>query len=263
MAVDTYIGQARTRVRSEQEAIDEKQDAYETFICRVRELQTEQTPSSITGLTTAGGATHLSTDASSADSCRTVRTAFAETIQPHSVADIDGSESLLETIREEFTGAIAVALAPTTETSFTPELKRMLLAEARCRRSEVTALQKTLEREETHLDDAAETVDDIIAWIVDTNETPLTNLAFDALQQRHETLDGHRDRCEDVGRDRQAFLRRTTNDGADAGVCHRNLMPYLYQDFPVDHPVLATVATLDETCQECQRTVRNHLVRRA
>jgi hypothetical protein len=261
MAVDTYTDQARTRVRAEQEAIDDKLAAYKALIRRVRELQPE-TPSSMAGSTTAGGATHLSADASNTDGCRTVRTAFAETIRPHSVADIDETESLLETIREEFTDAIAVALAPTTEASLTPKLKQMVLAEAQSRRSETAALQRALEREEGHLTDAAETVDDIVAWIVETNQTPLTGLGFDALQQRHEALAGHRDRCEDVARDRQAFLQKTTNSGLDAGVRHRSLMPYLYQDFPVDHPVLTTVTGLDETCRECQRAVRDHLIRR-
>jgi len=260
MAVDTYIEQARTRVRSEQEVIDEKLDAYEAFIRRVRELQAEQTTSSTAGLTTAGGAIHLSADASSANGCRTVRTAFVETIRPHSVADIDGTESLLETIREEFTDAIAVALTSTTEASFTPELKQMVLAEAQSRESEAAALREALEREETHLDEAGAAVDDIIAWIVDANETPLTDLGFGALKQRHETLADHRDRCDAVARNRQEFLEWTTNNGVEAGVRHRSLIPSLYQDFPVDHPVLATVATLDETCQECQQTVRNHLV---
>jgi len=262
MAVDTYIEQSRTRAQSEQEAINEKLRSYETFIRRVQELQPEQTPSSMASITTAGGATHLSADASNTDSCRTVRTVFAETIRPQSVADIDKTESLLETIREEFTDAIAVALAPTTEASFTPELKQMVLTEAQSRQAEATALQKALEREEAHLDDVGTAVDDIIDWIVDANETPLTDLSFDVLQQRHETLTDHRDRCENVARDRQGFLEETTNNGLDAGVRHRSLIPYLYQDFPVDHPVLATVATLDETCQECQRTVRDHLVRR-
>jgi hypothetical protein len=181
MAVDTYIEQARTRAQTEQEAIDEMLDAYETFIRRVQKLKPDRTPSSMAGPTTAVGATHLSTDASSADGCRTVRTAFAETIRPHSVADIDESESLLETIREEFTDAIAVALAPTTEASFTPKIKQVVLAEAQARRSEAAALQKTLEREEAHLDDAAETVDDITAWIIDANEAPLNDLGFDTL----------------------------------------------------------------------------------
>jgi hypothetical protein len=263
MVVDTYIEQARTRARAEQEAIDELLDAYEAFIRRMRELHTDQPPSSVAGITTAGEVTHRSADASSADGCRTVRTVFAETIRPHSVADIDDTEPVVETIREEFTDAIAVALAPTTDTSFTPELKQMVLAEAQSRLAEATALQKALEREETHLEEAGDVVDDIITWIVDANETPLTHLGFDALQQRHETLTDHRDRCEEVARDRQEFLDGTTNNGLDAGVRHRSLIPYVYQDFPVDHPVLATVATLDETCHECQRTVRAHLVRRA
>jgi len=263
MAVDTYIQQAQSHIRAEQEIIDELLGAYEAFIGRIRDLQPDQTPSSMAGITTAGGATHFSADASGTDRCRTVRTAFAETIRPHSVADIDAAESLLETVREEFTDAIVVALAPTTDASFTPELKQMVLAEAQSRQSEVTALQKALEHEEAHLDDAGDAVDDIIAWIADANETPLIELGFDVLQQRHETLSDHRNRCEEVVHDRQEFLQGTTNNGVDAGVRHKSLMPYLYQDFPVDHPVLATVAKLDETCQECQRTMRNHLVRRA
>lgn len=167
MAVDTYLDHARTCVHAEQEAIGAKLDAYKTFMRRVRDLETEQTPSSTAGITTAGGATHLFADGSGTDRCRTVRSAFDETIQPHSVADIGGAESLLETIREEFTDAIAVALAPTTEPSFTPELKQMVIAEARSRRLEAATLRKALGGEETQLDDAAATVDEINAWVVD------------------------------------------------------------------------------------------------
>ncbi len=136
MAVDTDIERARTRAQTEQEAVEEMLDAYETFTRRVRKLQPDRTPSSVAGLTTAGGTTHLSADASSAEGCRPVRTAFDETIRPHSVASIDEPEPLLETIREEFTDAVAVALAPTTEAPFTPELEQMVLAEARSRLGE-------------------------------------------------------------------------------------------------------------------------------
>jgi hypothetical protein len=34
-------------------------------------------------------------------------------------------------------------------------------------------------------------------------------------------------------------------------------------ELPVDHPVLATAATLDATCRACQRSVRDSLVRGA
>jgi len=266
MAVDTYIEQARTRVRTERAAVDGKLDAYETFVRRVREVQPDQTPSSLAGITATGGTTHLSADASSTDRCRTVRTAFAETVRPHSVDDVDdvdGTEPLRETIREEFTDTIAAALAPTTDASFTPELKRMVLAEARSREAEATALREALEREDAHLDGAADAAGEVIAWIVDANESPLTDLGFDALRRRHGTLADHRARCEAVARDRQEFLDGTTSNGLDAGVRHRSLVSYLYRDFPVDHPVLATVATLDDTCRDCQRAVRAHLVRRA
>jgi hypothetical protein len=262
MTVDTYIEQARTRVRVEQEAIDEKVDAYETFLRRVSELRAERTPSTVAGSTPAGGTSLLSRDAAGTDRCRTVRTAFAETIRPQSVTDVEGSEAVLETIREEFTDSIAIALAPATEASFTPELKQLILAEAQSRRAEAVAVQKTLEREATQLEDAATTADDVIAWITAANETPLIDLSFEALRRRYETLASHRDCCETLARDRQEFLHATTNHDSDTGVSHRSFVPYLYQEFPVDHPVLATVASLDETCRECQRAVRGHLARR-
>lgn len=262
MAINTYIKQAHTRVQDEQEAVDELLEAYETFICRVRTLQPAQTQPPTAGITTAGGAIQLSTNTPATDRCQTVRTVFAETIRPHSVASIDGTESLLETIRAEFTGEIAVALAPTTDVSFSPELKRMLLAEAGARRSEAASLREALGREEAHLDEAATSVDAVITWIANSDETPLTDLGFEALKRRHETLSSHVDCCEEVAHNRQDFLQATTSSGGDTGVPHRNVMPYLYQDFSVDHPVLATAATLTETCQECQRAVRDHLTRR-
>lgn len=264
MTVETYIDRARTRVRAERDAVDGKRDAYDAFVRRVSDLQPEPVSASApaTGLTTAGGA-RLAADAPSDDRCGTVRAAFAETIRPHSVADLDGSEPLLETIREEFTDAIAVALAPTTESPFSRDLKRLIVAETRSRRSEATALRKALDREAGHLEDAAAAVDDVVAGVVDVDETPLIDLGFDALARRHETLADLRDRCTELVRRRQELLRRATNDGADVGVRHRSLVPYLYGGFPVDHPVLATVAALDDACADCQRTVRAHLIRRA
>ncbi|MFC6784547.1 hypothetical protein ACFQFH_01300 [Halobaculum halobium] len=58
--------------------------------------------------------------------------------------------------------------------------------------------------------------------IIDANETPLTTLGFDALQQPHETLTDYYDCCWRGARDRQEFLQKTTNNGVDAGVRHRS-----------------------------------------
>jgi hypothetical protein len=259
MTVTTHIEQARTQVRTEREAIDAKRRAFERFRDRVAAVQPEPAPSS-SRITATGGTLHQKS--SSKDRCRTVRTAFDETIRPHSVADVDGTESLLTTIRNELSESIALALAPTTESTFSATLKEAIVSEASARRTEIDVLHRALVREEAHLDDAGDVVDDVTTWITDADQTPLTDLGFEALRTRHETLAGHRDRCAELARERQAFLRQTTNENVDVGIRHRSLVPYLYGEFPVDHPVLTTVVRLDSVCAECQRAVRQHLVRR-
>lgn len=262
MPVETHIDHARTRVQAEQEAVDAKLDAFETFIDRVSTLSTEPSPSSASAITATTG-THVQIETSSDDPTRAVRTTFAETIRPHSVADVDESESLLQTIRNEFTDSIAVALAPTTETSFSAALKEAIVTEATTRRAETEVLRRALAREKTQLEAASKTVDDITAWIATADETSLTDLGFESLRRRHETLANHRKRCEERAQQRQEFFQATTSQNVEAGIRHRDLIPYLYEDFPVDHPALATVVRLDDTCKRCQRTVRDHLVRRA
>lgn len=262
MSVKTHVGRARTRVRSEQEAVDARLEAMETFLDRIEDLSPEPTPAASSGITATAG-TLSRGNSSTEDRCRTVRTAFAETIRPYSVDDVDESKPLLETIQTELTDSIAVALAPTTGTSFSPELKRAIVSEAGARRAETEVLRQALGREESHLEDAAAVIDDITAWIAGADETPLTELGFESLQHRHETLTSHRERCEGLARKRQAFLEESTNRNAEVGIRHRDLVSYLYGDAGVDHPILATIARLDAACAECQRAVRSHLVRRA
>ncbi|WP_425499739.1 DUF7260 family protein [Halorarum halobium] len=119
---------------------------------------------------------------------------------------------------------------------------------------------RALEREAARLEDAGAVVDEITTWIAATDETPLSALDFDDLRARHETLAAHRERCAGLVRQRQAFLGSATSRGGEIGVSHRSLIPSVYRDFPVDHPLLATVARVDRTCAECQRAVRSHLV---
>ncbi|MFB6123461.1 MAG: hypothetical protein ABEJ78_08385 [Haloferacaceae archaeon] len=261
MTVETHVRRARSQVRAERDAVDAKLRAFETFLDRVADVPAEPTtsPSRMTATSGPLSRGEPSTD----DRCRVVRRAFAETIRPHSVADVGDDESLLATVRHEFSDSVAVALAPTTETPFSPDLKRAVLSRAKARRTETEVLGRALDREEAVLDDAGAAVDEITAWVADADETPLTDLGFAALRRRHETLAGHRDRCSELARTRQGFLRDTTNRGVDVGVRHRSLVSYLYGGFPVDYPLLSTVVRLDDVCATCQRAVRSHLVRRA
>jgi hypothetical protein len=261
MPVQTYIDRARTRVQAEQEAVDARLDAIDDFVDRVERLSTDPAPAATGTVATRGGLGRVAS--TTEDRCQTVRAAFAETVRPHSVADLGGSESLLEAIRSELSDGVAVALAPTTDTPFTAALERAILSEAATRRAETDVLRRALAREDDRLETAGDAVDDVTGWIADADETPLTDLGFEALQQRHETLTRHRDRCETLAEQRQAFLDETTNEGVEVGIRHRSVVQYLYRDLPVDHPLLATIARLDDVCAECHRTVRRHLIRRA
>lgn len=259
--VETHIDQALAAVRAEREAVTDTVDAYERF--RERVTAVEPTGGGHRSRTATGGGTHALVDRSGADGCRAVRQAFAETVQPHSTADVGSTEPLLETVAAEFTDAVAAALAPTTATAFTPELKRTLLTAARTRRAETAVLGAALERETEALADARARVETVMRWLVEAEETPLTALAFPALRQRHGRLDAHREDLAELAAARQAFLDGSTTGERGAAIEHRRLAAYLSQDRRVAHPVLVTVARLDRTLETCQRVVRDHLVRRA
>lgn len=252
--MQTYIEQAQTRIRTESDSLDAKRDAFDAFAARVESLDPASTQQSSVATTAGVRSKHMS--ATERD-CRAVRQAFAETIHPHS-----GTDSLLEAIGDEFSESVAGALAPTTGTLFSPELKRLILSAAATRQTETAALRAALDREATQLAETGEHVDTIVSWLTETDETPLSDLGFEALRKRHKTLATHRDTCEQVIKRRQAFLESTTNKNGAVGVDHQSLPPSLYEDFPVDHPVLATATCLENVCANCQEAVRTHLVRR-
>lgn len=261
MAGSTRIHDARARVERERDAVEAKLDAIDRFVARVEDVTPGTRASPSPGVTATVG-TFSHRGRSGGGSCEAVRQAFAETIRPHSLDDVEERESLRETIRAELSEPIATALASTSNTGFSPELKRAVLSETGVRRAETETVYRALEREATQLDGAKEVVDEVTEWIATADETPLTDLGFEELQLRHERLAGYRTRCQTTADERQAFLAGATNEGPEIGISHRRLCPYIYQNFPTDHPVLATIARLDDTCADCQRAVRDHLVRR-
>ena len=271
MAQTTYIDAAIERVEAERAAADAKRAGMESFVDRVADLSADASPAGASGVAGTGGLAQR-TETSGAGGCESVRTAFVETVHPKALAgnvdadaesEIPGPEPLTATIRRELTESIAVALAPASSVPFSPGLKRGILTEARRRRAELAVLCRALDRESESLQAAGDTVASVSSWIAAADETPLTDLGFDGLQRRHEALAAHRDRCDDAVADRQSTLESTTAVDADAGLRHRDLVGSIYEGLGVDHPVLVTLARLDDACRECQRSVRAHLVRRA
>jgi len=265
MAVETHLDRARTRVSAEQDQVTGERRAYERFRSEVESLQVSMRNRSAPGATTAGvvsGGAGLQRDRSS--QCQTVRDLFAETIRPHSLMDRGAGteEPLLETIRQELGGSIAVVLSPETNHRLTSQARAAIRSKATDRIRKLDAMEQALEREADSVQSAHAEVESIADWLATANEASLLDLGFPELRQRHETLDAHRTVCETRLRDRQELLGNTTSREGQIGLSHRSFVEYLYQDVPVSYPVLSACTRLDRVLADSQRTVRDHLTRR-
>ena len=255
MTVETNLHRARERVEAERAAVTAKREALREFSARVR--QQSPTGSRAESNGHAGGvATRAVTQGG--DTLEVLRTAFDETVAGHTARD-----SVLPAIQQELGEEAALALAPTTNAAFTPQLQQELCSRTTARERELTATLSALDGECESLATHVETVDRLTAWLTDADETPLSDLGFDELRARHDRLDTFRTACADGLSDRQAWLAATTSEQGQVGVTHRSLVASLYEDFPVDYPVLTTLTRLCEVCEDAQRAVRDHLVRRA
>lgn len=259
MPSDTHLDAARDLARAERESVRGKLDAYDQFVARVQDLPLESShPGQRAPALPAGGAQSSGSAASTETGCASVRAAFRDTVRPYSVEDID-DEPLLETIRSELSDSIAVALAPTTDTGFTSSLRDAIVTAVESRGVEAHAMQAGLDAELDELAAASETLEPVLTWLYDADETPLTDLDFDQLRARHAKLAAHRERCAQLLADRQAFLHQSTKHAGQAGMRHRSLVRYLYADLPVVFPVLAAGVRVETLCADAQRAVREHL----
>lgn len=254
MTGQTAVHHAAERVAVEKSAIAEKVDALETFTERVESLGPTQTSQERATQTVAGSMV----TAGVSDKRSTVRSAFAETVAPHAEDD-----STLEAVRTELGEGVALALAPTTQAAFTPELRTHLLTATENRRQELAVTVQALGREAEQVESAAATADDLLASLRRADETALSALGFEELRTRHERLSEWDDQLVTAAERRQAFLHGSTSHGGQIGVDNHDLIRSLYEDFSVSHPVLSTVAELQAVLEDCQAVVRDHLVRRA
>lgn len=265
MSVDTYVKRGIDRVEGEQKLLAGEVTALDRFAAGVADFE-PVTPAESTGAVrpTSGGATPAATGfrptPSGTSQIERVRELFAETVRPHSAAD--GSETLDGTIEEELGPEIAAVLSPSTPGGFTAEVKAAIRSTVAQRRAERYAMERALDLEEESLTAALAEIEGITDRLVTENRTPLIDLGFEALRDRHETLAAHRSRCERISRERQEVLHRTTSHEMDAGLTQLSLVGYLYDDLETTFPVLSTVVRLERVCRESQRAVRDHLIRR-
>lgn len=257
------VSKALSRVEDESRHVEETLDAFDRFDRTVRETAPVEFGAATVEPAGGGAMTVLATaDRPAHTTCDRIRERFVETIRPHSVEDVDGSEPLVETMREELGEEPALALAPNGPGGFTAELKRTIISAIEARRAELRSLSAALERERESLETAAEELESVIDAIRALGDCRLLHLDFEALRRRHDRLSTCRHRCDRLSRERQATLDSTTSYGGAAGLSHRTLIEYLYHDRPTTHPVLSAVVELDRGCAEGQRALRDHLSRR-
>ena len=265
MPIETHIDSAMTRVEREQTHFDAERRAYERFQSGIASLSpqpataTSVSPSAAGGaISVAGGSQH---DAATTDADR-VRELFTETVRPHSVANLDTEEPLLETIRKELGDSLAFVLASETDADVTPQVQSAICSKAQQRLQEITAMSSALDRETESLQAAAQDCQTATEWVEKHNQTSLLKFGFPELQQRHEQLSAHRERCDERLLARQETFHSTMSRDTQVGLEHRSLLTFLYQEFPVSYPILSTVTRLDGLLADCQRSVRDHLTQR-
>lgn len=240
----TTVDRADERVRRERGAVEDKRTAYRRFRVRLESVSTRSA---------SGGTGETLVATGSGTPARPIREAFAETVAPV-CEDRPAGELLAAELGEE----VATHL---TTNGVTPALRRAVRTETERRGAELAAMDGALGAEADSLERAAGTVERVREWLIETDEAALSDCGFEELRARHACLASFRGDCEELVADRQAHLGRTTGAEGRAGVRHDDLRAYLYEEFPIDHPVLATAARLDDLCGEAQRAIRDHLVR--
>lgn len=262
MTIETHVDDAIERVDAEVEHFENRLSGVEAFERELRDLQpTAGQPGGPPATDGGVGAISPAVRSNSTSQCTKVRELFAETIYPHSSSE--GDESVIETINEELSQPVSVALAPGTDQQFTPPLKQTILSATADRQAEIESMLHALDSERDSLVAARDEIQEITTWLCEADQTPLLQLNFETLRDRHEVLDDHLQRCGQLETRRQNHVHGTTSQAGVAGVDHHQLVQFLYQSFPVSYPVLATLANLEEVCRTSQRRVRDHLVRRA
>lgn len=261
----TILDDALDRVSSERTVMRDLRTAFDQFESEVRQLA----PASSGGHArhvTDGGVIPVSNTVADAgggtDRCRRVCDLFAETVHPHSTDSVEGDEPVLETIRDELGGELALALAPTTGTGFDETVKQGLLSATRQRQTELDAVTDALAAEAESLRSARTAVTSMAEWLESADSESLLSLGFTALRDRHETLVAFEERTETLLRDRQRHLQASTGANATVGLTHLSLAEYLYGSFASTHPVLSVLTRLLNYVGQSQRAIRDHLVRR-
>lgn len=222
----SYLATARDAVSEERRRVEAEQTAFARFARRVAGID----PIPPGREATAGGTT-LVVDATD-DALAEVRQAYRDTVMAVDHYADDYDESLPENLEEEFGPELATAVVKGP--GYRPSLQAALVDRSRSVIRARQSLLDELDEESASLSRAGDTLSAVRSTLSAIREDPLS-ADFDVLRDRWERLEQAETACVEAVADRQRSLEERDAFG---------LAQYLYDDLPLQSPVLAEAGGL-------------------
>jgi hypothetical protein len=238
-AVSDRLAAAGTELGLERRRITDELEALKTFADRVQSIEAESESASL------AGCRRVIVDAAGTDErLDRVREAYESTVMsvPHYAEDY--GDTYRQSLRDEFTPDIAVALTDSRE--FDDRCKRALLSAIAESRSARESLVAEIDTERESITEATETLSDVGEELDELSTIPFEERSFGALDAYYNRLKVLESKCETVSDRRQRTVfeqRRTGWLPAETP----DIAKYFYQDLSIDYPVMSAVAVLVES----------------
>ncbi len=245
---DGRLATALSELRTERRRTADELEALRTFEDRVRSIETEKHSA---GLVSSGRVLESKPRALGA-----VRRAYESTVMsvPHYTDEYD--DSYVESIAEEFTPELAVALTDGTE--FNERCKRSLLSAVSDVQSARESLLGTIDRERESLRTATEDLKPLIEECAELDGLEFGGMRFGALDAYRVRLETMKERCERASARRQNAIfdqrriQRLPSEVPDVAM-------YFYQHLDVDYPVMSVIADLLDSIAAVQRRIEREI----
>jgi hypothetical protein len=246
----TYIPKALSIANEEHDRVVAERDSFAALGRHLSDIEPHSHHS--TGPPAQSLGPHLNSDNRSPGSqLRKVRRAYRETIMAVAHYDDEYGQALATDLREEFTDEIAIAV--TTGERFTPQLKTALQQHVTNSQRERTRLLQDVDDERTGLEQAKQTMKPIRDALQELDDILLFQQSFPTLQDQYERFCEYEEQCTAVIEQRQQQHHETPRQWSNGDV--GDLQWYLYDDLPVQYPVLADGIALIEQIQAAQQAI--------
>lgn len=248
----SYLRNAFAAVEDEHDRLIAERDAFRHFAEEVETVEARVGR-------TVGTATVVAQSGDGRQALQSIRQRYRETVMavPHYESEYE--ESLHENVAAEFDRKLATAV--TDGQHFSPQLKQLLIHQARLVARDREELRTTIQRERESLAEPESLLRETERSLRETRDGALRERSFSGLVGVERSLRRAIEQCEQILEDRQSDIHRIE---ADWGCSDRSyLYPYLYADLEVTYPALNAVLDRIRTLRGQRREVVRFLMRRS